>query len=142
MVKNRFPAIANDAARLVGWLFSIRRPAPQRLEPGNYTDMPQCYMVLHRVTGLNQEQLAFYLGVSPPTLSKAESGTRGAGLQAPELERAMELAKNCYLPVMVEYIRMEILSRRGKKIKGPSNDPWWKDEENKATPFGFSGRRS
>lgn len=133
----------NHAARMLSWALAAKRPNPAKLEPkgvkgeyGIYNSIQECLALLCRTTGLTQEQLAFRIGTSPSMLSRAMGGIKGGSMQAPELEKLQELAKACRLRSMVEYLRYEILSCRGKKNRGRSAEPWWKEEKT-SSPFGF-----
>ena len=116
---------SNPASALIERVLLTRQRTRQ--EPDEYSSLSEVLCVLREISGLTQEEVAFRLGIAVGTLARAESGMPGTMFQFVTLEKVSKLAGECYLPKMVDFVRVISLFQRNKKQRGPKKNegPFW-----------------
>ncbi len=113
-------------------LEALMRRRPQPKEPVRYANPAHAFGTLRRYAYLTQEQMAFKLFISKPMLEKIETGAYGGSPQIATVERAIELAKDYFLPGIATYLKHYYTHLRMKPRRGPrpaSYDEVWYNPE-------------
>jgi hypothetical protein len=121
---------AVPATRLLERLFRILRPDPSKLEPTTYSGPAEALTLLHRISGLTMDELAFRFGISTPQLQKAKSGSYGVKLRMDQIAIARQIALDLNLRRMADFFKMLHIHTAKKAARGRTQypGPWWTEE--------------
>lgn len=98
------------ASRFLSLLVKVKRPIPR--EPDQYESLQTALYYLRKISGLTIEEVAFRIGMSSSHLSNVEAANVTNGMAIEYLESVKDLAVECCLPRMAEYIKLVIAHQK------------------------------